>query len=102
MHRVAAGFSSSLLVRRGLINQLAPVAFSVQRMQSSSLSSARMLPALPTPTINDIGRALKAKLAYDLTSMDEGIQAEEAQKDSFFKMVSCLCFVLATCCVDAN
>lgn len=50
--------------------------------------SINIVPSLPSPSLNDIGRTLQVKMHVDLTTMEQDIQNEEGQRDAFFKLVS--------------
>lgn len=82
---------------RGFVCKLAPTLLSPLRNHVSSFFSTNVatrinmenfVPSLPSPCLNDIGRALQEKMKTDLTAMEQDIQSEEGQRDAFFKLVS--------------
>ncbi len=48
----------------------------------------QLKPTLPSPCLNDIGRALQTKMQADLSIMEQGAQIEEEQRESYFRLVS--------------
>lgn len=50
------------------------------------LRMSSCLPALPTKSLTNLGESLQQKMLVDLQIFESEIQAEEGQKDGFFKL----------------